>query len=111
MTPSSTGGSRKQADETEKLRKKRRGNSFHYSLDGIVKSIRYTPGYIYLLAFILALPATWLTVGRSGEDVPGMIAMVVTIVFFGIFTVALSSFRRRLQNRRSTNETSSDDLG
>jgi len=76
-----------------------------------VKSASYTPGYIYLLAIILALPATWLVVGRSGEDVPGMVAMVVTIVFFGIFTVALSSFRRRLQNRRSTNETSSDDLG
>src|SRR5947208_9676182 len=110
MTPSSTGGSRKQADETEKLRKKRRGNSFHYSLDGIVKSIRYTPGYIYLLAFILALPATWLTVGRSGEDVPGMIAMVVTIVFFGVFTIALGSLRRRFQNRRCPQQDS-DDAG
>jgi hypothetical protein len=64
-----------------------------------------------LLAIILALPATWLVVGRSGEDVPGMIAMVVTIVFFGIFAFALSSLRRRVQSRRSTNETSSDDLG
>src|SRR5438132_11225017 len=96
MTPSSTGGSRKQADETEKLRKKRRGNSFHYSLDGIVKSIRYTPGYIYFLALLLALPATWLNVGRSGEDVAGMIAMVVTIVFFDIFTFALVSVRGSL---------------
>jgi hypothetical protein len=75
-----------------------------------MKSIRYTPGYIYLLAFILALPATWLTVGRSGEDVPGMIAMVVTIVFFGIFSFALGSLRRRLQNRRHGREGSSDDL-
>jgi hypothetical protein len=75
-----------------------------------VKSIRYTPGYIYLLAFILALPATWLAVGRSGEDVPGMIAMVVTIVFFGIFTFALGSLRHRLQNRRDERQGSSDDL-
>jgi hypothetical protein len=75
-----------------------------------MKSIRYTPGYIYLLAFILALPATWLAVGRSGEDVPGMIAMVVTIVFFGVFTIALSSLRRRLQNRRHGGEGSSDGL-
>jgi hypothetical protein len=75
-----------------------------------MKSIRYTPGYIYLLAFILALPATWLAVGRSGEDVPGMIAMVVTIVFFGVFTIALSSLRRRFQNRRHGGEGSSDGL-
>jgi hypothetical protein len=76
-----------------------------------VKSVPYTPGYIYLLAIILALPATWLVVGRSGEDVPGMIAMVITIVFFGIFTVALSSLRRRVQSRRSAHQNSSDDLG
>jgi vacuolar-type H+-ATPase subunit I/STV1 len=76
-----------------------------------VKSVSYTPGYIYLIAIILALPATWLVVGRSGEDVPGMVAMIVTIVFFGIFTIALSSLRQRLQNRRSARQTSSDDLG
>jgi membrane protein implicated in regulation of membrane protease activity len=76
-----------------------------------MKSVSYTPGYIYLIAFILALPATWLVVGRSGEDVPGMIAMVVTIVFFGVFTLALGSLRRRFQNRRSTQQSSSDDLG
>jgi hypothetical protein len=75
-----------------------------------VKSVPHTPGYIYLIAIILALPATWLVVGRSGEDVPGMIAMVVTIVFFGIFTLALGSLRRRLQNRRDREEASSDDL-
>jgi len=76
-----------------------------------VKSVSYTPGYVYLIAFILALPATWLVVGRSGEDVSGMIAMVVTIVFFGVFTIALSSFRRWLQNRRFPQQDSSDDLG
>ena len=75
-----------------------------------MKSVPYTPGYIYLVAIILALPATWLVVGRSGEDVPGMIAMVVTIVFFGIFTVALSSLRRRLQRGRNSQGSSSDDL-
>jgi len=35
--------------------------------------------------------------------------MVVTIVFFGIFTFALGSLRRRL-NRRDKREGSSDDL-
>jgi len=75
-----------------------------------VKSVSYTPGYIYLIAIILALPATWLVVGRSGEDVPGMVAMIVTIVFFGIFTIALSSLRQRLQNRRSARQASSDDI-
>jgi hypothetical protein len=76
-----------------------------------MKSVSYTPGYMYLIAIILALPTTWLVVGRSGEDVPGMIAMVVTIVFFGIYTLALGSLRRRLQNRRSAQKSSSDDLG
>ena len=75
-----------------------------------MKSVSYTPGYIYLVAIILTLPATWLAVGRSGEDVPGMIAMVVTIVFFGVFTLALDSLRRRLQNRQHGKEGSSDDL-
>ena len=75
-----------------------------------MKSVSYTPGYIYLIAFILALPATWLAVGRSGEDVPGMIAMVVTIVFFGMFTLLLGLLRRRVQARRSRRGTSSDDL-
>jgi hypothetical protein len=75
-----------------------------------MKSIRYTPGYIYLIAFILALPATWLAVGRSGEYVPGMVAMVVTILFFGIFIFVPGSLRRRLQNRRHRREGSSDDL-
>jgi hypothetical protein len=83
-----------------------------FSLDGKhVKSIQYTPGYIYVIAIVLALPATWLVVGRSGEDVPGMIAMVVSIVFSGIFIVALSWLRRRLQNRRSAHQNSPDHLG
>jgi hypothetical protein len=86
-------------------------NWSEFSLDGErVKSVSYTPGYIYLIALILALPATWLVVGRSGEDVPGMIAMVVTIVFFGVFTIALGSLRRRLQSRRCPQQDS-DDAG
>ena len=76
-----------------------------------MKSVSHTPGYIYLTAIILALPTTWLVVGRSGEDVPGMIAMIVTIVFFGIYTIALGSLRRRLRNRRCAQESSSDGLG
>jgi hypothetical protein len=75
-----------------------------------MKSVPYMPGYIYLIAIILALLATSLVVGRSGEDVPGTIAMVVTIVFFGIFTLALGSLRRRLQNRQRARKTSSHDL-
>jgi hypothetical protein len=66
---------------------------------------------MYLIAIILALPTTWLVVGRSGEDVPGMIAMVVTIVFFGIYTLALGSLRRRLQNRRSAQKIPQTILG
>jgi hypothetical protein len=75
-----------------------------------VKSVPYTPGYIYVIAIILALPATWFVVGRSGEDVPGMIAMVVPIVLSGIFTFALGSLRRRLQNRQRERKNSSDDF-
>jgi hypothetical protein len=75
-----------------------------------MKSVPYTPSYIYLIAILLALPSTWLVVGRSGEDVPGMIAMVVMIVFFGVFTLGLSSLRRRLQRRRNTQGGSSDNL-
>jgi hypothetical protein len=74
-----------------------------------VKSVLYTPAYIYRLAIILALPATWLAVGRSGEDVPGMLAMVVTIVFFGMFTLALGSARRRLQSRHAQDRVSPED--
>jgi hypothetical protein len=75
-----------------------------------VKSISYTPGYIYLIAGVLAFPATWLIVGRSREDVPGMIAMVAGILFFGFFTFVLASFRRHLLNRYSKTAESSDDL-
>ena len=60
---------------------------------------------------ILALPATWITVGVAGEDVPGMVGMIVTLVYIGVFTLALSSLRRRLFERRErSDKTSSDDL-
>ena len=65
-----------------------------------MKSIQYTPGYIYLIAAILALPATWLLVGRSGEDVPGMIAMVVGIILTGVIAFGLDLLRRSIQKRR-----------
>jgi len=75
-----------------------------------VKSVSYTPAYIYIIAMILALPATWLTVGVAGEDVPGMVGMVVTLVYIGVFTLALSSLRRRLHARRQDERNSSGDL-
>jgi hypothetical protein len=39
-----------------------------------------------------------------------MIAMVVTILFFGVFIIALGSLRRRLQSRRCP-QKDSDDAG
>jgi len=72
-----------------------------------VKSVSYTPAYIYIIAMILALPATWLTVGVAGEDVPGMVG---TLVYIGVFTLALSSLRRRLHARRQDERNSSGDL-
>lgn len=77
--------------------------------DDSVNSLPHTPGYIYVIAIVLSLPATWFVLGTAGEHVPGMIAMIVTMVFMGIFTLALSSLRHRLQNRRSEDEASSDD--
>ena len=75
-----------------------------------MKSFSYTPGYIYVIAIVFSMPATWLTVGRSGDDVPGMVAMVVTLGFLGAFIIALSEIRRRLLNRRARQEGSSDIL-
>ena len=75
-----------------------------------MKSISYTPAYIYVIALILALPATWLTVGVAGEDVPGVIAMVVTIVFSGLFVIALSSLRQRLRSRRRGSQLTEEDV-
>ena len=75
-----------------------------------MKSISYTPAYIYIVAFILALPATWLTVGVAGVDVPGMAGMIVTIAYIGVFTLTLSALRRRLFDRREAERPSSDEL-
>ena len=65
-----------------------------------VKSIDYTPAYIYLIAAILALPPTWLLVGRSGEDVHDMIAMVVGIILTGVIAFGLDLLRRSIPKRR-----------
>jgi polyferredoxin len=59
-----------------------------------LKSVRRTPGYIYLMAFVLAAPTSWLLVGAPGENVPGMIGMVIMIVLFGAFSIGLESLRR-----------------
>jgi drug/metabolite transporter (DMT)-like permease len=75
-----------------------------------MKSFSYTPGYVYLIAGVLAFPATWLVFGRSGEDVPGMIAMVGGILFFGFFTFGLAYLRRSVLNRYSRKADSADDL-
>ena len=75
-----------------------------------MKSISCTPAYIYIISFILALPATWLTVGVAGVDVPGMAGMIVTIVYIGVFTLALATLRRRLCDRREGQRSSSDDF-
>ena len=76
-----------------------------------MREIGYIHTSLHLLARHHSGAASDMTVvARSGEDVPGIIAMVVSIVFVGIFTLALSSLRRRLQSRCSKNETSSDDL-
>ena len=74
-----------------------------------MKSVLYTPAYIYVFAIILALPATWLTVGVAGDDVPGVIGMVVTIVLSGLFVIVLSSVRQRLQSRHDARQASEED--
>jgi hypothetical protein len=60
-----------------------------------LKSIRRTPAYIYLIAGVLAVPGSWLLVGVPGENVPGMIGMVVMIILFGALSMGLESLRRR----------------
>ena len=75
-----------------------------------MKSVSYTPGYIYIIAMIFALPAASLTIGVAGEDAPGMIGMVVTLIYIGVFTLALSALRRRLCDWREAERPSSDDL-
>ena len=59
-----------------------------------LKSVQRTPGYIYIIAFLLAAPGSWLLVGAPGENVPGMIGMVM-IILFGAFSIGLESLRRR----------------
>jgi hypothetical protein len=66
-----------------------------------LKSIRHTPGYIYVIAALLGLPAGWFLVGVPGEEVPGMIAMVVCIALTGIFAMLLESLRRCIFEKHS----------
>ena len=63
-----------------------------------------TPTYIYLVSMVLALPTTWLLVGTSGEDVPGMISMIVMIICI-LAWVALLSWIRRSIIRRKEHDT------
>lgn len=58
------------------------------------------PAYIYIISLILALPATWLIVGVAGEDAPGMIAMVVTIVLTVAISAGLNWLRLSIRERR-----------
>ena len=60
----------------------------------VLKSVQRTPGYIYIIAFLLAALGSWLLVGAPGENVPGMIGMVM-IILFGAFSIGLESLRRR----------------
>jgi len=58
-----------------------------------------TPTYIYLVSMVLALPTTWLLVGTSGEDVPGMISMIVMIICVFAWVALLSWIRRSIIRR------------
>jgi hypothetical protein len=60
-----------------------------------LKSVQRTPGYIYLIAAVLAVPGSWLLVGTPGENVSGMTGMVVMIALFGALSIGLESLRRR----------------
>ena len=59
-----------------------------------------TPTYIYLVSMILALPTTWMLVGTSGEDVPGMISMIVMFISVFAFVAVLSWVRRCIVRRK-----------
>lgn len=53
-----------------------------------------TPAWIYLVALVLGLPATWLLVGTTGENVPGMLALIVALICW-VVTGAVLSKRKR----------------
>src|SRR5213076_836107 len=65
--------------------------------DQPMKSVSYTPGYIYLIAIILALPATWLVVGRSAKMFLGLSLLLCSsasllsrsVRFVGDFKIAV----------------------
>lgn len=59
-----------------------------------------TPAYIYFLSMVFALPLTWMLVGRSGDDVPGMVSMIVMFICVLGISAGLSWLRRRILRRR-----------
>jgi tetrahydromethanopterin S-methyltransferase subunit C len=59
-----------------------------------------TPGWVYGVALLFAVPATWILVGTSGENVPGMVAMIVTLICWVVMSAALGALRRRILRRR-----------
>jgi hypothetical protein len=59
-----------------------------------------TPTYIYLVSMVLALPTTWFLVGTSGEDVPGMISMIVMVICIFAWVALLSWIRRSIMRRK-----------
>ncbi|HKP04722.1 MAG TPA: hypothetical protein VJU77_15320 [Chthoniobacterales bacterium] len=64
------------------------------------QSLERTPTYIYLVSMVLALPTTWMLVGVSGHDVPGMISMIVMVVCIFAWLALLSWIRRRIIRRK-----------
>lgn len=67
-----------------------------------------TPGYIWLISMILAFPATWLLVGTSGEDVPGMVSMIVMLICLLVISSTLAWLRRRILRRKDIYPEPSD---
>ena len=59
-----------------------------------------TPTYIYIVSMVLGLPTTWLLVGVSGQDVPGMISMIVMVICLFAWVAGLSWIRRRMIRRK-----------
>lgn len=63
-----------------------------------------TPGWVYWVALILAIPATWVLVGTSGENVPGIVAMITSLICWIVISAALAALRRRILQNRATRD-------
>ena len=59
-----------------------------------------TPAYIYIIGILLAVPISWMLVGLLGENVPGMIVMIVTGICWLAITALLSWSRVRILRRQ-----------